>query len=261
MERRTAQKLLIFVAVFYAAVAILAVCILNLSGSVFKDRGGINLWEYIRGVKDGEDFIVEDTSSIVDTQSKIEGLEGLDGDDDAPDSASVSYDTAVSEPATEEAAPEEAKPETVSEDAPAEEEHYYKFRSNNTDSILRMRETPGEDGRVIYELLPGSTGCVTEIGDEWSKVSAYGNEGYCANEYLTMTEVSKEEYDELMKGAETDAAGQSGNTGGTKKTGDTGGGTAAAPAGTDVTAPAALPATMPAATPDVNTGVTENEDP
>ena len=83
----------------------------------------------------------------------------------------------------------------------------------NTDVVI---ELGGEDAKIIYELKPGSTGYVIELGDDWSKVAAYGHEGYCANEFLTMTEITEEEYRELVESH--DKAAKSSKGSGKKET-------------------------------------------
>lgn len=211
-ENRAAKKLLVFVIGFYVAVSVLAVAILNLSGSIFAKRGEVNLMDYFSRLGGNEENLVEKSIEEVDPESKLQGLEALDGADDAQGKEEATEPpTEVSEEPSIESyeEPTPAAEETVPEEPPVEEVHYYSFKTNNTDTILRMREAPGEDAKVVYELKPGSSGYVTELGDEWSKVSAYGHEGYCANEFLTMTEISESEYDELKE--QSDNAASAGN--------------------------------------------------
>ena len=211
-ENRVAKKLLVFVTGFYVAVSVLAVAILNLSGSIFAKRGEVNLMDYFSGLGGNEENLVEESIEEVDPESKLQGLEALDGADDAQGKEEATEPpTEVSEEPSIESyeEPTPAAEETVPEEPPVEEVHYYSFKTNNTDTILRMREAPGEDAKVVYELQPGSSGYVTELGDEWSKVSAYGHEGYCANEFLTMTEIPESEYDELKE--QSDNAASAGN--------------------------------------------------
>ena len=197
-DRRTEKRIIVFVAVFYVIVSLFAVCVLNLSGSVFAKRGEADILKYLRG-RGTEDDGTYDTGNAGD---KLEGLEALDSDD-GEDEAVISEDetTYEDEPYEDEsyeeapATDEPADDEYVEEDT---QEHFYSFKSNNTEGRLRMREEPGESGRIVYELKPGSEGYIIELGDDWSKVSAYGHEGYCANEYLTMTEITEDEYDSLV---------------------------------------------------------------
>ena len=73
---------------------------------------------------------------------------------------------------------------------------YYTFYTTNRQKVLNVREGPGLSHASIARLQPGSRGVILEYGDEWSKVKVYhgGIEGYCANEYLVLTEVSYETY-------------------------------------------------------------------
>ncbi|MBQ7584246.1 MAG: SH3 domain-containing protein [Lachnospiraceae bacterium] len=197
-EKRAAKKLLLFVTVFYIAVSVLAVAILNLSGSIFARRGEVNLFEYFTGLSDDSREPAGENAEDTAPESKLEGLEALGKKEEAISEMPSEPETEAYEAGRTETY-EEPEPEEEPAEEEAEEEHYYSFKTNNTDTILRMREEPGEDGRVIYELKPGSSGYVTELGDEWSKVSAYGHEGYCANEFLTMTEITESEYDTLKE--------------------------------------------------------------
>jgi hypothetical protein len=217
MEKNAAQRILIFVAGFYIIVALLAVCVLNLSGSIFAKRGEITLPGHFRALLDKEENETEEVLEAVNPSDKLQGLESLGrkaAEDTARETAGNSGEPVYEEPVIEEPVSEEpVSEETVSDDtvsddtAEAEpEEHYYSFKTNNTETRLRMRREPGDDGKIIYELKPGSSGYVVELGDDWSKVSAYGHEGYCANEFLTMTEITKEEYEELKE--TSDAAGK-----------------------------------------------------
>lgn len=211
MEKNTSKRILIVVTVFYIFVSILAVAILSLSGSIFAKRGETNLAEYFSGLFGNDEEAVEEAINETSPEDKLQGLDALDISE--PQSVAMTDPLPEPEPEPEPAPVEEtavssdmvSDDDTVSsDDVEEEEEHYYSFKSNNTDTKLRMREEPDEKSRIVYELKPGTTGYVIEIDDEWSEVCAYGNRGYCANEFLTMTEISKDEYDELVK--QTDEA-------------------------------------------------------
>ena len=90
-----------------------------------------------------------------------------------------------------------AEPEPVEEPVPVEpEEHFYSFTSINSTTILHMRIEPSLSARVIAKLKPGTKGYVMEPGDDWSRVWAEGKVGYCSNEFLSLTEISREEIPE-----------------------------------------------------------------
>ena len=76
---------------------------------------------------------------------------------------------------------------------------YYSFVSSNALWELRMRAEPNEKSKTVTTLQPKTPGIVLEKGDPWTKVFARGKTGYCYNQYLAMTEVTKEEYEELKK--------------------------------------------------------------
>ena len=217
MDRRGEKRILIIITVFYILVALLAVCILNLSGSIFAKRGEVDLKGHFLSIWNRPDDDAVEMAEETDPMDKLQGLEALDeASEIVSEPAAQEMPEEVTEPpAPSESAPEEPVSETVSEPE-VPEEHFYSFKTNNTDTRLRMRREPGEDAKIIYELKPGSTGYVIELGDDWSKVAAYGHEGYCANEFLTMTEITEEEYRELVESH--DKAAKSSKGSGKKET-------------------------------------------
>lgn len=105
------------------------------------------------------------------------------------------------ESAAEQIAEPFAEPSAASEPTPAEEEettaeeiHYYAFTTTNQYTILRVREKPDINSKIIYRLFPGSTGYVLERGDSWSLIQTPEATGYSHNDYLDFQEVSEEEY-------------------------------------------------------------------
>ena len=198
-EKRAAKRILTIVMVFYVLVSVLAIAILNLSGSIFAVRGEANLVDYFTDLFGSDEEVIEESFEEADPETKLQGLEALDNKEEAPEPEPEPEPEPVSEPEPEPEPEPEEEPSEEPSSEPEPEEHYYSFKTNNTDTILRMREEPGEDARVIYEIRPGSTGYVIDLGDEWSKVSIRGHEGYCANEFLTMTEISEDEYNELKE--------------------------------------------------------------
>lgn len=224
MKRSKEKKILIIAVIFYITISVLAVLIMDLSGSVFARRGG-STPGFIKNLFNSEEPETAEEEQISPEQ-KLEGLENLELDEVVPeDEEAQTMEEAPGledmqeitepqeEPVSEEPASEEAEsPEPAPEEETAAQpsEHYYSFTSNNKDTILRMREKPDLDSAVVYELKPGSKGYVTELGDEWSKVSYAGKEGYCSNEFLAMTEITKDEYDELK--TKTDEAAKKKDT-------------------------------------------------
>ncbi|MBO5552225.1 MAG: SH3 domain-containing protein [Lachnospiraceae bacterium] len=221
MEEKTTKRILLFVAGFYVMIAAFAVCVLSLSGSVFKAQGADNLLEYIEQKNQRAEELAKEFENE-DKAAKLEGLEALLGDtvsELAEESremgeikADASEEAAAEEPASEEAAaaddtaaeapaeePASVEPASGAEELLPEEKHYYSFISNNETTDLRMREEANENSKIVYRLKPGTTGYVVYLGDEWSWVYADGYEGYCANEYLTLKEISEEDYPEELR--------------------------------------------------------------
>ncbi len=74
--------------------------------------------------------------------------------------------------------------------------HYYKFKVINIDSTLRVRDKGSFSGKVIARFKNGREGYVLEKGEEWSKIVTKEGTftGYCYNDYLEFTEISKDEF-------------------------------------------------------------------
>ncbi len=104
----------------------------------------------------------------------------------------VSADT-VSEPSVP-AAPQPAEPAEI-------EVKYYTFVTTNKETILHVRTQPDINSKSIARLKPGTHGIVTEYNDEWCGIKTDKGKisGYCSNEYLSLTELSKEEYDKAAE--------------------------------------------------------------
>lgn len=74
--------------------------------------------------------------------------------------------------------------------------HYYRFKVINIDSTLRVRDKGSFSGKVIARFKNGREGYVLEKGEEWSKIVTKEGTftGYCYNDYLEFTEISKDEF-------------------------------------------------------------------
>ena len=169
MKRNT--PIFIALAVFFVIVALGALTLLSKDGSVFN--------------RSHADY---GTEPAVLTQTVI----GEEPKETVP---------AVTEP---EPAPEpEPEPEAVEVEEEAEEPEpepvfeirYFTLETNNSTTILRLREAPSEEAEIIKKMYPGSHGIVLQPGNEWCHVRMNsGLEGYCATEFLTLTEVTEEAY-------------------------------------------------------------------
>ncbi len=186
MGRRVEKRVLIFVAVFYICVSLLAVGILGATGAIRQKRDSLK--DYIKNRDNA-------------------GLEMTDAEPLDEFSANMAEETEEDIVETEEAATEESEEvptteeiieEAVSEEksAPVKENsvEYYSFIANNTKGRLNVRKAPDIRSKVVYSIMPGTKGYVLDIGDEWTRVSVDEKTGYCSNEYLTMSEISEEEF-------------------------------------------------------------------
>ncbi len=123
----------------------------------------------------------------------------------------VSVDKAKEEAGDESAIEDEPEPEPAAEPEPVSEPEaepeaepefkYYTFITTNKDTILHVRVEPDINSKVIAKLKPGTAGIVTEYDDNWCRIATdKGNiTGYCSMEFLSLTELSKEEYDKAAE--------------------------------------------------------------
>lgn len=64
----------------------------------------------------------------------------------------------------------------------------------NVEGYANIRSEANADSEIVGVLMPGYAVTVTEKGDEWSKISSKGVEGYIKNEYLVFGEEAKAHY-------------------------------------------------------------------
>ena len=64
----------------------------------------------------------------------------------------------------------------------------------NVEGYVNIRSEANADSEIVGVLMPGYAVTVTEKGDEWSKISSNGVEGYIKNEYLVFGEEVKAHY-------------------------------------------------------------------
>lgn len=76
-------------------------------------------------------------------------------------------------------------------------ERYFTFKTSTTRTVLNFRKEPSENAKVLWKLAPGTFGYILVPGNEWCKVALENGEiGYCATEYLDMTEVTRADFPE-----------------------------------------------------------------
>ncbi len=181
---RNNQRIFIFLFTFFIVVALGSLYFLGGKGSAFdKSRDSLGsatavLSQMITGLKGSEKKEPKAEQAIVDTV--VEKI--------------------IAEPKTEEEPV--AEPETVKE--PAEEQveepetyevRYFTFVTGTQRDTLRMRTEPSESGQIITKLKKKTFGYVLKPGNKWCKVvTKGGSSGYCATEYLILTEVTKEDF-------------------------------------------------------------------
>ena len=64
----------------------------------------------------------------------------------------------------------------------------------NVEGYANIRSEASVDSEIVGVLMPGYAVAVTEKGNEWSKISSNGVEGYIKNEYLVFGEEAKAHY-------------------------------------------------------------------
>ena len=209
-EERSIRLVLTAVLAFYIMTTVLAIAFLKLSG---------NLHTMADTTLDDSENVMEEIEGRVegfkDDREEKEGSVRWDRNDTA-EKAQELQKIVIDEPEEVRAEPalessEEIMEEPMQEE-PEPEKEYYSFVSTNVENGLNMRIEPDINSESIYKLPPGSKGLVIELGDTWSKVSAQGYTGYCDNEYLSMRQITKEEYlkqiDEMEFAGEEASSGQ-----------------------------------------------------
>ena len=82
----------------------------------------------------------------------------------------------------------------------AEEIHYYRFTTVTKIQRLHLRAEPSLTAEILSRLDKGTTGYIIAAGTDWSYlITDAGQTGYCFNGYLSLTEISPEEYPEELK--------------------------------------------------------------
>ena len=77
----------------------------------------------------------------------------------------------------------------------------------NVEGYANIRSEANADSEIVGVLMPGYAVTVTEKGDEWSKISSNGVEGYIKNEYLVFGEEAKGQAEAILKVQQANADG------------------------------------------------------
>lgn len=117
-----------------------------------------------------------------------------------PESESVHEPIVDEEPEPE----PETETEPVVEEEPAEEvQHFYKITTTNRVTILRLREQPNLEAKILYKMPPGTPGYVIHRGDLWSYIVASTKDGlqtgYAFNGYLWFEEMDEADIPEEVR--------------------------------------------------------------
>ena len=191
-DKGSIKGLLIFAAIFYIAVSLLAIGLLNLRGSVFSDRPLFP--SFVSKSEEKSDLKTTLVTGSVETLDEEEPVSDVEFEteeaqtmimDDSQDNITVQPGVLVDN--------------SEGDEEEEEVKHYYSFTAINTTTILHMREEPDINSKSIYKLKPGTSGYVLELGDDWSLVTADTHVGYCSNEYLNMKEIPEDEYPEELR--------------------------------------------------------------
>jgi len=156
----------------YLAIGIVAVILFSVYGSKVSRSGKEVEYTFTDDGRAGE-RIEGNTISVI----------GEAGANDTAEAAEEEPEEIVEEKTVVE---EETEPVT-------EEKHFYKFNVTTQIHKLRIRKEPSLDGKIISHLNKGEVGYVLEKGEEWSYITNGKATGYCANEYMDMTEISIDE--------------------------------------------------------------------
>ena len=173
MNRNT--RIFIILAAFYVIVALIGLLIWGSRGrgSAFS----VNFREPA-----GEAAVMSQT--VIGTPSEPVAIEEETETEPQTEPEDTAAETAEAEPAAEET-------ETASEP----EIRYFTFITNTTHTILRLRQEPSEEAVILKKLQMRTPGYITKPGNEWCRVVMdTGATGYCATEYLSITEVTEDTY-------------------------------------------------------------------
>ena len=199
-EDKSTRLILVAVMAFYILTTVLAISFLKLSGNM-DAVADTNL-------DSSEDVLQEVNENIevfADRMKEENSAMTWDENDTSEKAKIASQDIVIDEPEEVMPLPEpEPEPEPTPTPAPAPAKEYYSFVSTNVETGLNMREKPDIGSKSIFKLEPGTKGLVLELGDQWSLVAAEGHKGYCDNEYLSMRQISKEEYLEQIDSSDVD---------------------------------------------------------
>ncbi len=183
---------MIFILLFYVIVAFMAFAFLNGDYSVFNRKASVAnqspMSETVVGNTEENTAAQEDTmEEVIEEEPVDEPAELLEDEPAEEDVTEEEDDPPVAEETIEEV--------VIEEEDETEQKVYYSFKTNHTQRRLRLRDEPSLSGNVITMLNMNSTGYVLEYDEEWCKVvTGKDTVGYCATEYLDLTEIEESEF-------------------------------------------------------------------
>ena len=230
MSRKRIRVIIVTVALFYLVIVVLAIFLLKDDHSVLAKQtmADILFGNKEQGKAQNTEQITESPEAILErwTEKKTEPVPGTEAatepitekvTEPVTEVVTEPVTEVVTEPVTEEATEpvteEVTEPvteevtEPVTEKAseeipviyPETGEKYYVFETQNKKQLLLMRASGSKSAKAIGECKPHTRGVVLELGESWTKVYTNNREGYCFTEYIEITEVTREEYEEMAE--------------------------------------------------------------
>ncbi len=128
------------------------------------------------------------------TETPIEAPVENPDDTLAPDTPEPEEISETPDPVTE---PADETDASDSEETADPEKNYYAFTVIDGVTNVRIRETDARDSQTVSHIDGGKSGYVLEKGDSRSKIlTKKGTVGYIYNEYITISEIPKDEFPE-----------------------------------------------------------------
>ncbi len=197
---RNNLKYFTFLFIFFIVVALGSLFVLSGTNSVF-DRS-VNTFgaeeavlnNMVIGTEVTEDNVLEEAIEDAASEIQIDADSELIQEETEPEAFVAEPEEVITEPEETETVtePEVVEPETTT---PEPAIRYYTYKVSTESNILRLRETPSTDAKILAKLSRQYTGYILQPGNTWCKVyTQSGKTGYVSTEYLVVTEVTQEDF-------------------------------------------------------------------